>query len=327
MPGALLLVGDSESNQNLYYKTHFLAGDPFVYLEGNGRRLLVVGRMEHGRAVKESSVPEVKTFEDFGYLDLIKEGTDRTAAFITVLQRIAGEGDDGLVVEGLFPVLYADALRARGVTLEVAPDLLRLDRRRKSEVEVGAIEAAQRATERAMARARDILAESEILGETLHLAGIPLTSERLRHEMDLVLLREGMDPGEAIVAGGPGAADPHWIGEGPLHAGQAVILDVFPRSKRTRYYADMNRTFVKGGAGEQLERMFAVTSAALEAALAQIRAGANGRDVHQAVLASYKAAGFGEEQGPRMTHGTGHGVGLDIHEAPGLSLSEVELVE
>jgi Xaa-Pro aminopeptidase len=161
----------------------------------------------------------------------------------------------------------------------------------------------------------------------LHLDGIPLTSERLRHELDLALLSEGMDPGEAIVAGGPRAADPHWLGEGPLRAGEAIIFDVFPRSKKTRYYADMTRTFVKGEPAEQLQQMYDATAAALDTALAQIRAGANGRDVHQAVLDSYKAAGFSEDEGPRMTHGTGHGVGLEIHEAPSLSVGDMELVE
>jgi Xaa-Pro aminopeptidase len=327
MPGSLLLVGDSETNQNIYYKTHFLAGDPFIYFENDGRSLLVVGRMEQGRAQKESTVAEVKTFEDFGYLDLVKEGVDRTDAFVTVLERITAESGDGVTVEGRFPVLYADALRERGMMLEVSRDLLRMERRRKLPHEIEAIEAAQRATERAVARARDLLAAGEIHDGMLHLDGIPLTSERLRHELDLALLSEGMDPGEAIVAGGPRAADPHWLGEGPLRAGEAIIFDVFPRSKKTRYYADMTRTFVKGEPAEQLQQMYDATAAALDTALAQIRAGANGRDVHQAVLDSYKAAGFSEDEGPRMTHGTGHGVGLEIHEAPSLSVGDMELVE
>jgi Xaa-Pro aminopeptidase len=327
MPDSILLVGDSESDQNLYYKTHFLAGDPFVYLETDGRQVLVVGRMEQGRAQKESSVPEVKTFDDYGYLDLIKGGADRTGAFLTVLERIAAESGDGVTVEGRFPVLYADELRQRGVTLQVSADLLRVDRRRKSAGEIEAIEAAQRATERAMARARDLLAESHVLGDTLHLDGVPLTSERLRHEMDVALLREGMDPGEAIVACGPGAADPHWIGEGTLRAGESIIIDIFPRSKRTRYYADMTRTFVKGDPGEQLERMYAATELALDTALRLIRPSANGADIHRAVLDSFNAAGFSEDGGPWMSHGTGHGVGLDIHEFPSLGVAGVELAE
>jgi Xaa-Pro aminopeptidase len=327
MPEATLLVGDSETNQNIYYKTHFLAGDPFIYFESNGRRLLVVAKMEHGRATKESSIPEVKSFDDYGYLDLIKEGVDRTEAFITVLDRVTADSGDGLVVEGRFPVLYADALRERGKSLNVAAGLLRLDRRRKSSEEIAAIESAQRATERAVARARELLAESDVLGNVLHLGGIPLTSERLRQEMDIVLLREGMDPGQAIAAGGPGAADPHWLGQGPLRAGEPIILDVFPRSKRTRYYADMTRTFVKGEPSEQLTRMYEATSTALDTALGLVRPGATGRDIHQAVLDSYKSAGFGADEGPRMTHGTGHGVGLDIHEAPTIGVGGPELLE
>src|SRR5438067_11621429 len=127
---ALLLVGDSESNQNLYYKTQFLAGDPFVYFESNGRRVLMVGSMEKGRAEKESNVPEVRTFEELGYLDLIESGTERAAAFNEVLGRLL-EGTQKVRVEGRLPVLYADALRERGIEIDVQAQLLNLTRRQK----------------------------------------------------------------------------------------------------------------------------------------------------------------------------------------------------
>lgn len=325
----LLLVGDSESNPNLYYKTHFLAGDPFVYVERDDRRILVVSSMEQGRAVKESHVPEVRSFDDFGYLDLVRETGDRSRAFTLLLSRILGEaGSDGATVEGLFPVAYADALRAENVALEVDPNLLRDERRRKSTEEVGAIEAAQRATESAAQRAIEILAASDEVSGTLHFTGIPLSAERLRTEIEVLLTREGMDPGDVIVAGGPGAADPHWRGSGPLRAGEAIVLDIFPRSKATRYYADMTRTVVKGQPGDTLRRMYDATLAAQETALALIRPGAMGEEIHAAVVEVFKRAGFDSDVGgPRYIHGTGHGVGLEIHEGPGISTAAGALRE
>jgi Xaa-Pro aminopeptidase len=177
-------------------------------------------------------------------------------------------------------------------------------------------------------RAIEILAESEDLHGVLHFGGIPLTSERLRAEIEVALTREGMDTSASpIVAGGPGAADPHWLGSGPLRPGEAIVLDVFPRSKANRYWADMTRTVAKGDPGELVRRMYAAVLRAQEAALAEIRAGANGRDVHAAVQAVFAEEGFAGEDGPRYIHGTGHGVGLEIHEGPALTSMDVELRE
>src|SRR5438067_9125488 len=82
------------------------------------------------------------------------------------------------------------------------------------------------------------------------------------------------------------------------------------RSKRSRYYADMTRTVVKGDPGELLQRMYDATLAAQEAAFSRIRAGVTGREVHEAVLESYRSSGFGEDNdGPRQTPRTGRGRG------------------
>lgn len=323
----LLLVGDSESNQNLYYKTHFLAGDPFLYFEDGERRLLVVGDMERGRAQKESIASEVHTFDEFGFRDLIRETKNRHQAFSAVISRVIDGSGKDVRVEGRFPVQYADALRAGGTNITVDPEVFNLDRRRKSSDEIEAIAAAQRATEVAVAGAVDLISRSEDRDGVLHLEGKPLTSERIRTEIEVSLITAGMDPNGPIVAGGPGAADPHWLGSGPLRAGESIIMDVFPRGKSTRYHADMTRTVVRGNPGDTLRAMYAATVAALDAAIAEIRPGANGRDVHAAAIAQLEAAGFQGETGPRMSHSTGHGVGLDIHESPGLGTMDVELIE
>lgn len=329
MTDTILLVGDSESNQTLYYKTHFLAGDPFIYLQTGGKSMVVVSGMESGRAHKESCVDETRTFDDFGYRELIRELQNRTKAFSTLLQRVVEEaGARTITVEPTFPVAYADALRSAGTALVIEPDLYVLERRQKTAEEVAAIEASQRATERAVWGAVDIINRCENHHGVLHYDGIPLTSERLRGEIEIALTREGMDPGSPIVASGPGAADPHWLGTGPLRWGEAIILDVFPRSKSSRYFADMTRTVVKGKPGDPLQRMYRATEKALDAALAEIRPGASGREVHATAQAVFSEEGFsGEDSGPRFVHGTGHGVGLDIHEQPSLGVLDVELLE
>jgi Xaa-Pro aminopeptidase len=329
MADAALLVGNSETNQNLFYKTRFLAGDPFFYLESGERCVLVVSPMEAGRARKQSTVADVRTFDDFGYRDLVRETNDRPRAFTIMLTRAVAElGLGRLRVEGTLPVLYADALREQGVTLDVDPRLFELARRTKQPHEIEAIGQAQRAAVRAMTHSAELLARSEAHAGALVLDGTPLTSERLRTEIEFLLMREGMDvPLAPIVAGGPGAADPHWEGSGPLRPGEAVVIDLFPRARGARVFGDMTRTFVRGKPPELLRRMYDATSLALDAALAEVRAGANGRDVHEAAKRAFADAGFDQpDSGPRYIHATGHGVGLDIHEAPAVGALDVELL-
>ena len=330
MAATLLLVGESYSNQNLFYKTRFLCGDPFVYVERDGHRVLVTGAMERSRAEKESTVTEVVTFDDYGYRDLLRELNDRVHAFTAVLTKIARAFDSSSVlVEGSFPALYADQLRSDGVSVDIDPRLLVAARRQKSEAEIAAIEEAQRATERATARALEVLAESEEQDGLLYFEGSSLTAERLRAAIEVSLIYDGMESSlSPIVAGGPGAADPHWKGEGPLKFGEAIVLDVFPRSERTRYHADMTRTVVRGDPGDKLRAMYDAVLSAQEAGLVAIQAGVNGRDVHQAVASAFRERGFTDDaQGPRFIHGTGHGVGLAVHEAPHLGQLDEELQE
>jgi Xaa-Pro aminopeptidase len=330
MSEALLLIGDSYSDQDLYYKTHFLAGDTFVYYETNGHRRLLLSKMEQGRAAKESSVREIQTYEEFGYRELAQELNDPIKAFKTVLvNALKGAGVSSVVSERRFPAFYADHLRAEGISVDIRPRLLGEVRRQKSPEEIASMEEAQRAAERAMAIAAEMVRQSEERDGLLYLSGQALASEAVRAQINVSLLEDNMDISQSpIVAAGPRAADPHWKGEGTFRAGESIILDLFPRNQRGRYFADMTRTVIKGQAPDILKRMYDSTHRALEAAFAEIRAGANGNAVHEAVITSFKKDGFSVDgPGPRYSHGTGHGVGLDIHELPPLSTQSVELRE
>jgi len=149
------------------------------------------------------------------------------------------------------------------------------------------------------------------------------------------LLRHNCAADGTIAAGGPQGADPHERGHGPLKAGESIIVDIFPRDLSTRYYADMTRTFVKGEPNEGLQKMYDAVLESQEAALSMIKAGINGRDVHRKVAdilheAGYKTNVHDQEPGKPLTegffHGTGHGVGLEIHEAPRIAPVDEELI-
>ena len=161
---------------------------------------------------------------------------------------------------------------------------------------------------------------AEIREDTLYRDGQPLTAERVKQVVATELAGRDCLAQGTIVACGDLGRDPHNGGTGPLRANQTIILDIFPRSSASRYYGDLTRTVVKGQATEAVVRMYNAVAEAQQVAFSRLRAVASGADIHQAVVAHFEQAGYrsGEVNG-RMQgffHGTGHGVGLDVHEAP-----------
>lgn len=332
----LLVIGAPEHDAAAYHLCGFLAPDAVICARVNGKRYLAVSSLEYGRAVKQADVDELLSFDELGLRALARElageGSPLAAASADLLEKL---GASSVSVPNDLGVVHADELRKRG--LEVRPDgrLFAGMRRRKSEEEVSYIEEAQRATEDSCRRAAGILRESEVSesGELVW-RGETLTSEVLRSEIDVDLLRGGFVAVNTIAAGGKQAADPHERGSGPLRAGETIILDIFPSSAKTRYFADMTRTFVKGEPPEEVGKMYEAVLEAQEVALGEVRAGANGKDVHRRVSEVLHAAGYktllhDQREGKPLTegffHGTGHGVGLELHEGPSLGTQDVEL--
>ncbi len=335
----LLVIGAPEHDADAYHLSGFLAPDAVISLRVAGKKYLAVSSLEYGRAAKEAPVDELLSYEELGIIDLareLKSGARAYAVAVANLLEKLGASNSPVVVPEDFGVVYADELRARGVTLTPDGKLFDGLRRAKTEEEISNIEKTQKAVEAACAHAVGILEESEV-GEdnVLNWRGEPLTSELLRAEIDVDLLRSGCAADGTIVAGGPQAADPHERGHGPLKAGESIIVDIFPVDLSTRYYSDMTRTFVRGEPNEGLQKMYDAVLESQEAALSMIRAGVNGKDVHHKVAevlheAGYKTNVHDQQEGEPLTegffHGTGHGVGLEIHEAPRVSLADEELV-
>jgi len=170
------------------------------------------------------------------------------------------------------------------------------------------------------------LAQAEIKDGQLWSEGRPLTSERLYARAQLLLGEMGFSCPDMIVAGSPECAMPHFRGEGPIRAGAPVIIDIFPSSRASHYHGDLTRTVVVGDVPDEIRRMHASALQALDAGIESIRAGVLGHDVHSAVCQVLVDRGYGTttkgfegpDGVPKMNHSTGHGVGLDVHEAPSL---------
>jgi Xaa-Pro aminopeptidase len=335
----LLVIGAPQHDATVYHLSGFLAPDPVICLWIAGKKYLAVSALEYGRAEKEAPVDELISFDELDLTRLARELKSGARAFAAaaanLLQKLGAEGSP-ITVPPQFGVAYADELRARGFKIEPNGKLLADLRRVKTQEEISHIEEAQRALEEACAHAVGILEEAGISGDgTLHWRGETLTSEILRAEIDVELLRRGCAADEGtITAGGAQAADPHERGSGPLKAGETIIVDIFPRNQKSRYYADMTRTFVKGEPDDELQNMYDAVLEAQETALSMIRAGVNGRDVHDKVSdilheKGYKTGKDDQKPNEPLTqgffHGTGHGVGLEVHEAPRISTVDEEL--
>jgi Xaa-Pro aminopeptidase len=164
-----------------------------------------------------------------------------------------------------------------------------------------------------------------VRGRKLWFEGKPLTSERLKFAIEVACLDAGAVSSNTIVAGGDQACDPHERGSGPLRANELIIIDIFPRVTRTGFYGDMTRTFLRGHASDAQRALVDAVRAAQLVAFKGIKAGVNGRDVHKSVAELFKARGYETKHSKNGSvgffHGTGHGLGLAVHELPRLSSS------
>lgn len=152
-----------------------------------------------------------------------------------------------------------------------------------------------------------------------------------RKIIDDSLWKEGYLATGTIVASGAQAADPHCMGRGVLHARVPIVIDIFPVSIATHYYADMTRTVFKGEPAQEYIKMYEAVRAAQEIAINKIRPGADGKRIYSEVQEYFSAQGYQTTVDSKMAegfiHGLGHGVGIDIHEHPRLGSRGVMLEE
>ena len=329
----LLFYADGYRFPDVYHTTKFLSPDPIIALEDVEELVVVASSLEEGRIRKESRATRVVNMNDFGAQDLTAQGLSGPDFFAEIIKRfLADRGVRRVAVPPYFPVAEADILRGAGVELAIAKDL-RERRRVKRPDEIEAIEASQRATEDAWREGVDAIRRARVRPDsTLELDGAVFTAERLRAIVETTLLERGCASEGAICAPGPQAADPHQIGTGPLHAGEPIVMDIFPQHKTSRYWADMTRTVSKGEPPKEFRKMYDVVMRAQDEGIRALRPGVTGRAVHELVEDIIWNAGYdtqrpGQKRDPSdhtprgFIHGTGHGVGLEIHEAPAISRS------
>jgi len=323
----VLIYADTIRSPELRHELSLGIPDPFLYVERNGERHVVLTSFEIDRVLEVAGAPEPHPNEEFGYDDLIAKGLSSDEVLLEVAVNACGAlAVTEAVVPWTFPAKFADRLRESGV--EVTPELdFFEDRRRvKSEAELAGIRRAQRAAEAGMDAARELLRRAEPNGTGLVVDGEPLTSERIKVSILEAFTARGTVADEFIVAHGPQSAVGHDMGSGAIVAGEPVVIDLWPRDIQTACYADMTRTYVVGEPSDEMVRYHALCKEALDQSLAAIRAGVQGADVFTLVCELFHEAGQptqlskqpGEVLENGFYHGLGHGVGLEVHEAPSL---------
>ena len=336
---ARLAGGIPEVNSSLYWRIRFCVGDPVAIIElpdggGGSRSVLILRDIEMQRAKAFARVDQVACPADFTPSGGLS-GDRETATAQAAAECLRRAEVTSVVADRSLPLIYAELIRRAGIDVACDPDLWVCERRMKNEEEIAHLQESQRVTEGSMQMACELVARAEARrdGVLMH-DGEPLTSERVRAAVDHWLLDRGFANPPSIVAGGPTGADCHDYGSGELRTGQPVIIDIFPRNRKTRYYGDCTRTVVHGDVPDELIKMNAAVRQAKAAAAETVVAGVTGEAVHAATVEAIKRAGYevglpGDDAPDSycaLTHGTGHGVGLDVHEPPLLDVGGPELL-
>ncbi|MBN2110253.1 MAG: aminopeptidase P family protein [Methanosarcinaceae archaeon] len=317
---AYMIVGNS-NNADMYYSTHFFASDPFAYIQTkDADEILLVSEMELGRAEIESRVPQVRTLKDCNYRDKIRERGDPSIAYCDCLAELLQKhGARRIAVPRDFPYHIAQTLKEEGFSFEAIISPFQQLRARKNGSEIEMVRKVQDACNLAMEAAVGMVHKSEIVDGKLNYQGFDLTAEKVRHQIDITLLEHGCEAEGTIVAGGKGSANPHWEGTGVLRADESIVIDIFPHSKKSRYFADMTRTVLKGEASDRLTDMYEAVREAQQAGIEMVKPGVNCREIHGKVCDIFEEKGYDTTRsgsGTGFIHSTGHGVGLEVHEVP-----------
>ena len=321
-------AGDACPDQ--LYATGLLTPDPYLWVSVGDLSAVILSSLEVGRGRKQVRA---------GVL-VFSEAEAREHAGLAAAVRVTPEallpalgaryGIRRWETPASCPLGLAVRLKKAGITV-IPVDALFPARQYKGAAEVEHVREGVRLAEAGLARALALLRRATIGADTILYRGRrALTAEFVRGEIAATIARLGGTAAHTIVAPGRQAADPHAVGEGPLRAGEPIVLDIFPRVDRTGYFGDLTRTVVKGRAAPQVRRAFQAVRAAQQAALRMIRGGVRGCDVFQAAQERLTRAGFTTDlraDPPRgFIHGLGHGLGLEIHEAPRLNSRAEELL-
>jgi len=307
----------SSDEPDMRYLTGFVTHDPIPVIKKPGEEpIMIVPVMEVDRAERESTA-RIITRQQAGYQEIIRHEKDPYRITAAMIHHCA---QGPVVVPPRFPLGLARALeRESQVILDESSTIARIRSVKKPE-EIAHIRRAQQAVEMAMKEAITLIQKSEVRGGKLWHNDILLTSEQVRFTIHTTLLNKGCNARDTIVACGEDTALPHCVGSGPLESNQPIVIDIFPQCQETGYHADMTRTVSKGVPSSAVCDLYDAVAEAQTLGESMISAGISGADCHQRVQDYFNERGFRSDT-EGFTHSLGHGIGLEVHEQPSLSLA------
>jgi Xaa-Pro aminopeptidase len=328
VPDQVLIYADTVRSPELRHEIPLPIGDAFLYAETNGTRHVLTNVLEK-KALEGLGGLEIHLGVEYGIDDLIKEGRKSDEIRDELVLRACRDfGITDAIVPFWFPLQLADFLRTNGIELHPNDEFFDARRRVKTEAEIEGIRRAQRAAEAGMAAAREMLRAAETDGGGLMLDGEPLTSERIKLAIGQAFTERDCAADEFIVAHGPQSAVGHDMGSGQISAGEPVVIDLWPKDRESACFADMTRTFVVGEPSDELVEWQRLCKEALDRSLEAIRPGVEGRVVYDISCDIFEEHGHptlrtkepGKSLDEGYYHSLGHGVGLEVHEEPGMGL-------
>ncbi len=320
-----LLMTGQEARGDLAYIGRCLPPPAMVLLLRKGNAQVVVPTLEYGRMVQHFPVSQVWTPSLLGLS--ARDGRRQSRWILALLRKNRLRQ---VTVGRAFPLALARELEQAGIRLKMAAGSLMPERACKSPEELRNIRKAQQAAVIAMRAACTTIAQAEIgpAGELSGKNGV-LTSEYVRGAMNRTLLEHGCFCEEIIVAGGGQGANPHERGSGPLKAGRPIVIDVFPKHLESGYWGDLTRTVIRGPVAPVLRHMYNSVKMSYHKALTLVRPGMACCEIHRAAAHVLAARGYKTELRDGLPagfiHGTGHGVGLEVHEEPSVGANSQRL--
>ena len=325
LTGQILIIDSPERSADLYYGSRFWAPDPLVFFMRSKERHLVVSQLEYGRARKHACDHKKVGKLNVWTPDMLgvrgKKRGQLSEWSLALLRRLDVRQ---VIVPPTFPHAIAERLRRSGLRITIPKAALFPSREIKTKDELGKIVQSQKAATQAMIVAIGLIRKSRVgQGGFLMLKkNRRLTSEHVQRAIQDVLLDQRTFCNDVIVAGGLQATDPHERGYGPLRAGETIAIDIFPQHLDHGYWGDLTRTVFKGKAPNPVKRMYQAVKAAHDAALKAVAPRVGYSTIHQRASATFRKRGFKTEirgdTAVGFIHGTGHGLGLEIHESPRL---------
>jgi Xaa-Pro aminopeptidase len=325
----LLLYSDTERSASLRHEIPIAIGDPFGYAEVDGRAMVLTSSLEQERIAAVRPDAEIIEWADVGFHELLESGMPRDQMLLELVSRaVARMGLREAIVDPDFPLAVADRLRADGLTLTPDHGTFAMRRRAKSAAELAGIRRAQRAAEAGMAAAAAVLREAVPEGDRIVIGGEPVTAEQVRAALREACAAHGAPAPPDVIVASVWQGFGHESGSGPLPANLPIQVDLWPRDEESGCWADMTRTFVVGEVDDATRAQEALVREAFFKVHDAVRPGITGRELHAMTCDVFEAAGHrtqrtgpGEDPNEGFQFSLGHGVGLEVHEDPGMGQS------